>query len=68
MEEGEFYAIETFGSIGRGMVHADMECSKYMKNFEVGHVPFRLQRAKGLLNVIYQNFGTLDFCRRWLDR
>ncbi|KAL4226349.1 Methionine aminopeptidase 2 [Mactra antiquata] len=68
MEEMEFYAIETFGSTGRGVVHDDMETSHYMKNFEVGHVPLRLQRAKQLLNVINQNFGTLAFCRRWLDR
>lgn len=68
MEEGEFYAIETFGSTGKGMVHDDMECSHYMKNFEIGHVPLRLQRAKSLLSVVNQNFGTLAFCRRWLDR
>ncbi|XP_017261712.1 methionine aminopeptidase 2-like isoform X2 [Kryptolebias marmoratus] len=68
MEEGEVYAIETFGSTGRGAVHDDMECSHYMKNFNVGHVPIRLPRAKHLLNVINENFGTLAFCRRWLDR
>ncbi|XP_029553098.1 methionine aminopeptidase 2 isoform X2 [Salmo trutta] len=68
MEEGEVYAIETFGSTGRGAVHDDMECSHYMKNFSVGHVPIRLPRAKHLLNVINENFGTLAFCRRWLDR
>uniref|UniRef100_G3NL20 Methionine aminopeptidase 2 n=1 Tax=Gasterosteus aculeatus aculeatus TaxID=481459 RepID=G3NL20_GASAC len=68
MEEGEAYAIETFGSTGRGAVHDDMECSHYMKNFNVGHVPIRLPRAKHLLNVINENFSTLAFCRRWLDR
>ncbi|XP_051979289.1 methionine aminopeptidase 2b [Xyrauchen texanus] len=68
MEEGEVYAIETFGSTGKGMVHDDMECSHYMKNYEVGHVPIRLPRAKHLLNVVNENFGTLAFCRRWLDR
>ncbi|XP_047145975.1 uncharacterized protein LOC100199352 isoform X1 [Hydra vulgaris] len=68
MEEDEFYAIETFGSTGKGVVHDDMECSHYMKNFEVGHIPLRLARAKQLLNVINENFGTLAFCRRWLDR
>lgn len=41
MEEMEFYAIETFGSTGKGVVHDDMECSHYMKNFDVGHVPLR---------------------------
>merc|ERR1719295_1381591 len=68
MEENEFYAIETFGSTGRGYVHDDMETSHYMKNFDVGHVPLRLQRSKQLLNTINKNFGTLAFCRRWLDR
>ena len=68
MEEGEFFAIETFGSTGKGVVHDDMECSHYMKRFDAPHVPLRLARAKSLLNVINQNFGTLAFCRRWLDR
>jgi methionyl aminopeptidase len=52
MEEGEFYAIETFGSTGKGYVHEDLECSHYMKNFDVGHVPLRLPRAKQLLSTI----------------
>uniref|UniRef100_T1IT38 Methionine aminopeptidase 2 n=1 Tax=Strigamia maritima TaxID=126957 RepID=T1IT38_STRMM len=68
MEENEFYAIETFGSTGKGYVHDDMEVSHYMKNFETGHVPLRLPRSRQLLNTINQNFGTLAFCRRWLDR
>ncbi|KAL5013187.1 hypothetical protein ScPMuIL_007457 [Solemya velum] len=68
MEEMEFYAIETFGSTGKGVVHDDMEVSHYMKNFDVGHVPLRLQKSKQLLNVINHNFSTLAFCRRWLDR
>jgi len=68
MEEGEFYAIETFGSTGRGLVHEDLECSHYMKNFDVGRVPLRLPRAKQLLATIERNFGTLAFCRRYLDR
>ncbi|MCL4141784.1 UNVERIFIED_CONTAM: hypothetical protein GTU68_035455, partial [Idotea baltica] len=68
MEENEVYAIETFGSTGKGFVHDDMETSHYMKNFDIGHVPLRLTKSKHLLNVINQNFGTLAFCRRWLDR
>lgn len=47
MEENEFYAIETFGSTGRGYVHDDMETSHYMKNFDVGHVPLRLVLTTG---------------------
>ena len=68
MEEGEFFAIETFGSTGRGYVREDLEVSHYMKNFDAGHVPLRLPRAKALLSTIDKNFGTLAFCRRYLDR
>lgn len=41
----------------------DLECSHYMKNFDVGHVPLRLPRAKALLSTIDKHFGTLAFCR-----
>ncbi|XP_015521706.2 methionine aminopeptidase 2 [Neodiprion pinetum] len=68
MEENEFYAIETFGSTGRGVVHDDLECSHYMKSFDAGFVPLRLQSSKSLLNTINKHFGTLAFCKRWLDR
>ncbi|WMV06918.1 hypothetical protein MTR67_000303 [Solanum verrucosum] len=68
MEEGEFYAIETFGSTGKGYVREDLECSHYMKNFDIGHIPLRLPRAKQLLATINKNFSTLAFCRRYLDR
>uniref|UniRef100_A0A0K0EAQ5 Methionine aminopeptidase 2 n=1 Tax=Strongyloides stercoralis TaxID=6248 RepID=A0A0K0EAQ5_STRER len=71
MLENEVYAIETFGSInGKGMIHEDMECSHYMKNFDLAqqHIPLKLAKSKELLNVINKNFGTLAFCRRWLDR
>ena len=39
-----------------------------MKNYDVGHVPLRLPRAKALLATIDREFGTLAFCRRFLDR
>lgn len=68
MEENEVYAIETFGSTGRGYVIEDMECSHYMKNFDAPRVPLRLQRSRNLLSHIDKTFGTLAFCRRWLER
>ncbi|KAI6196200.1 Initiation factor 2-associated protein [Aphelenchoides besseyi] len=70
MEENEIFAIEVFGSTGKGYVTEDMECSHYMKNYELNdeHIPLRLQRSKQLLNTLNKNFGTLAFCRRWLDR
>ncbi|PHH81775.1 hypothetical protein CDD82_7881 [Ophiocordyceps australis] len=68
MEEGDVFAIETFGSTGNGYVRDDMEVSHYAKNEDVQHVDLRLSSAKSLLNVINKNFGTLPFCRRYLDR
>ena len=67
MEEGEIYAIETFGSTGKGVVREDGECSHYMKNFNEPNVSLKHPRSKKLLNHINKNFSTLAFCRRWLD-
>ncbi|EMR09575.1 methionine aminopeptidase, type II [Pneumocystis murina B123] len=68
MEENEVFAIETFGSTGKGYVKAYGDCSHYAKKANVGHVPLRLARAKHLLSTIERVFGTLPFCRRYLDR
>lgn len=67
MEEGEFYAIETFASTGKAYVMEDYDCSHYMKIFDAEKVPLRVKSAKSLLHSIEKNFGTLAFCRRWLD-
>ncbi|OCH89062.1 peptidase M24A methionine aminopeptidase [Obba rivulosa] len=68
MEEGEYFAIETFGSTGRGRVVDGGECSHYARVFDPPRVPLRLTSAKALLNTINKNFGSLPFCRRYLDR
>lgn len=84
MEEGEIFAIETFGSTGKGYVRDDvmfprlpsswsslpkqMETSHYAKKSDVPNVPLRVSSARTLLNTITKNFGTLPFCRRYLDR
>lgn len=69
MEEGEIFAIETFGSTGKGYVRDDMETSHYAKKADAPkNVPLRVSSARSLLNTITKNFGTLPFCRRYLDR
>jgi methionyl aminopeptidase len=68
MEEGETFAIETFGSTGKGYVREDMETSHYAKVADAPRVPLRVSSAKTLLKSIENNFGTLPFCRRYLDR
>ena len=59
MEEGEVYAIETFGSTGKGVVLEEKDCSHYMKDFDAAHVPIRNGKAKALLSFINKNYGTL---------
>ncbi|KAK5171455.1 Methionine aminopeptidase 2 [Saxophila tyrrhenica] len=68
MEEGEVYAIETFGSTGKGVVRDDMETSHYAKIADAPKAALRVASAKTLLRSIDKNFGTLPFCRRYLDR
>lgn len=85
MEEGEVFAIETFGSTGNGYVRDDvspsilllafrvadilkLECSHYAKRADAPKVQLRMTSASKLLNVINKNFGTLPWCRRYLDR
>jgi methionyl aminopeptidase len=46
VQEGEIYAIETFGSTGKGVVHDDMEVSHYMKNFDVEQASVRYENRK----------------------
>jgi len=71
MEEGELYAIETFGSTGKGYVHEDLETSHYMINWEAppnAQSYIRSSQSRALYKTIQDNFGTLAFCRRYLDR
>ena len=52
MEEGETYAIETFGSTGKGFVKEIGDCSHYMKDF---HIPSNMKipnRSKAFFNTI----------------
>ena len=52
----------------RPLREQDMECSHYMKDFNASRVPLRLPKARQLLSHINKTFGTLAFCRRWLER
>lgn len=68
MEEGDYFAIETFGSTGRGEIHDEGETSHYARNMEYTPRPLRLASAKKLLSTINREFGSIPFCRRYLDR
>ena len=61
-QENELYAIETFGSTGKGYVVDDGECSHYMRNFESNHyVPLRY---RSYLNK-YFYYRPLSFAALW---
>ncbi|KAG8169081.1 hypothetical protein KVR01_001830 [Diaporthe batatas] len=68
MEEGDVFAIETFGSTGNGYVRDQGEVSHYALMADAPKVDLRLSSARSLLSTIKKNFGTLPFCRRYLDR
>ncbi|KAJ2310250.1 Methionine aminopeptidase 2 [Coemansia sp. Cherry 401B] len=67
MEEGELFAIETFGSTGAGYVNEEGVCSHYAMAPGTHPRP-RIPSAQKLLHTITKNFGTLPFCRRYVDR
>lgn len=69
MVEGEVYAIETFGSTGRGSIREEGECSHYMKNYQSDAVPrIRHPKANQLMGYINRAHSSLAFCRKWLDQ
>ncbi|KAJ5740759.1 methionine aminopeptidase 2 [Penicillium malachiteum] len=69
MEEGEVFAVETFGSTGRGRTVDGPGVYGYGKGY---NAPKRmitpLASARSLYKTINDNFGTIVFCRRYLER
>ncbi|KAF1362005.1 peptidase M24A, methionine aminopeptidase [Lizonia empirigonia] len=68
MEEGDVFAIETFGSTGRGSIRDDVGVYGYGRNENVSARRLHHTSAKTLLKLIDENFGTLVFSRRYLER
>jgi len=66
MEEGELYAIETFGSTGKGFIYEDSDNSHFMKKFGSFNKKPR-EKSKALYYHINKTYSTLAFCRRWLE-
>eukprot|EP00483_Globobulimina_turgida_P000016 UN00016 len=74
MEENELFAIETFGTTGNGVVYDQGECSHFAlipnnnhKNHKINLHSINHRGAKDLYKFINKRFGTIPFCRRWLD-
>jgi len=57
------YAVEPFATNGIGYVK---DCGKSGIYSIVNYRPVRIQKARELLNKIYEKYKTLPFCIRWL--
>ncbi|KIV76868.1 methionine aminopeptidase, type II [Exophiala sideris] len=69
MEEGEVFAIETFGTTGRGRLVDDDGIYGYGLNHDAPkQVTLPLVSANRLYQTIKKNFGTIVFCQRYLAR
>ncbi|KAJ5714115.1 uncharacterized protein N7483_011296 [Penicillium malachiteum] len=69
MEEGEVFAVETFGSTGRGRTVDGPGVYGYGKSYKAPkRVMTPLASARSLYKTINDNFGTIVFCRRYLER
>jgi methionyl aminopeptidase len=68
MEEGDVFAIETFGTTGHGVLRDAAGVYGYGRNEHVGSGGLRSPSAKALLRTIEENFGTLVFAKRYVER
>ncbi|KAF2118259.1 methionine aminopeptidase 2-like protein [Lophiotrema nucula] len=68
MEEGDIFAIETFGTTGKGYMRDDVGVYGYGRKENVSTAGLHLSSAKSLLKTIDENFGTLVFSKRYLER
>ncbi|KAK2056687.1 methionine aminopeptidase 2-like protein [Colletotrichum caudatum] len=69
MEEGEIFAIETFGTTGRGKLYDDVGVYGYgLRDDAPAQVRLPFASANRLYKTIKEQFGSIVFCRRYLDR
>jgi methionine aminopeptidase len=68
MEEGDVFAIETFGTTGKAWLRDDVGVYGYGRNENVSAAGLHHASAKSLLKTIDENFGTIVFSRRYLER
>ncbi|OAL05331.1 methionine aminopeptidase [Phaeosphaeriaceae sp. SRC1lsM3a] len=68
MEEGDIFAIETFGTTGKGVLRDDVGVYGYGRSEGVSAAGLHHKAAKTLLKTIEENFGTLVFAKRYLER
>ncbi|KAJ3433173.1 methionine aminopeptidase [Anaeramoeba flamelloides] len=68
MKEGQIFAIETFASTGTGVVEEEGDCSHYMVKSKGVKRSVNKKSSKRLKSFLLENYGTMAFCPRWIDR
>lgn len=68
MEEGDVFAIETFGTTGKAFLRDDVGVYGYGRNEHASAAGLHYASARSLLRTIDENFGTLPFSRSYLER
>ena len=66
MKVGDLYALETFATTGKGVVFDDGLTSHFM--LAKNHISPKTGSQSQLLQVIENNFKTLAFCQRFIER
>lgn len=67
MEEGDVFAIETFGTTGKGRMRDDIGVYGYGRKDDANTANLHQTSAKSLLKTIDEHFGTLVFSKRYLE-
>ncbi|KAG8627422.1 hypothetical protein KVT40_004905 [Elsinoe batatas] len=67
MEEGDVFAIETFGTTGNGYAHDSGEVSHYALRGDAPKVDLHLTSARSVLNAIWRGLGRRNTCSAYLN-
>ncbi|KAF2447692.1 methionine aminopeptidase 2-like protein [Karstenula rhodostoma CBS 690.94] len=68
MEEGDIFAIETFGTTGKARMMDDVGIYGYGRNQNASTTGLHHASARSLLKTIDANFGSIVFAKRYLER
>lgn len=68
MEEGDIFAIETFGTTGKARMMDDIGIYGYGRVQNASTTGLHHTSAKSLLKTIDTNFGSIVFAKRYLER
>jgi methionyl aminopeptidase len=66
LEEGEFYAMETFATTGSGGIHDTPYC--YIYRILPVRSPVRFAGSRQIISIVSKKYKTLPFTERWLAK